>query len=131
MKHKTNKEGEVQVKVKWGDSAADWQYLYDMWADYPDEVKEYKKKNQQKTKGRLWRVPVLEAVDYFVRILGMLGGDNDVTEAKFIVLANNGYKFDGHGCVKYEELQDDDPKLLKAFLDSLRTPPRADDASIA
>ena len=48
-------------------------------------------------------------------------------EATFIVLANNGYKFDGKDCVRYDELQKDDPVLLQAFLDS----PKADDASIA
>jgi hypothetical protein len=131
IQHKKDKENMVRVRVKWGDSGPDWQYLYDMWADYPDEVKEYKKKNQKDTRGKLWRVPNMEDVDYFVRILGMLGGDNDVTEAKFIVLANNGYKFDGKDCVKYEERQNDDPELLKAFLDSVKDSPEADDASIA
>jgi hypothetical protein len=131
IQHKKDKENMVRVRVKWGDSGPDWQYLYDMWADYPDEVKEYKKKNQKDTRGKLWRVPNMEDVDYFVRILGMLGGDNDVTEAKFIVLANNGYKFDGKDCVKYEELQNDDPELLEAFLDSVKDSPEADDASIA
>ncbi len=46
-------------------------------------------------------------------------------------LANNGYKFDGDDCVKYDELQADDPKLLQAFLDSVEDSPEADDASIA
>ena len=132
IKHKTDKQGEVGVKVRWGDSGhKDWQKLYDMWADYPDEVKEYKKKNHKQTRGKLWRVPNIDDVAYFVRILGMMGGDEDVAEAEFIVLANNGYKFDGKDCVKYDELQNDDPELLKAFLDSLEDSPEADHASIA
>jgi hypothetical protein len=129
-KHKTDKQGEVRVEVKWdGSSKRDWQYLYDMWADYPSEVKEYKKKN--KCKGKLWKVPIIDNVEYFVRILGMIGGAEDVTKAKFCVLANNGYKFDGVDCVKYHELQADDSVLLQAFLDSVENSPEADDASIA
>ena len=105
MKHKTDKQGKVRVEVKWGDSGnKDWQYLYDMWADNPGEVKEYKKKNQRTCKGKLWKVPNIDDVEYFVHILAMLGGDTENTEAKFIVLANNGYKFEGEDCVKYDEL---------------------------
>ena len=104
----------------------DWQCLFDMWADYPTEVQEYKKKNQTTTRGKPWRVPTIDTVEYFVRILCMIGGEENVEEATFIVLANNGYKFDGKDCVKYDELQKDDPDLLQAFL-----APEADDASIA
>jgi hypothetical protein len=133
IKHKTDKhQGEIKVEVKWDDSGkTNWQYLYDMWADYPGEVKDYKKKNQTKCKGKLWKVPNMGDVEYFVRILGMLGGSENVKKDKFIVLANNGYKFDGEDCVKYDELQADDPKLLQAFLDSVEDSPEADDASIA
>ena len=128
IKHTSDKQGEVKVKVKWGDSGTkDWQCLYDMWADYPTEVRAYKKKNHRSTRGKLWNVPIMDDIDYFVRILGMIGGEENVTEASFIVLANNGYKFDGEDCVRYDELQKDDPELLQAFLDS----PEADDASIA
>ncbi len=127
-KHTTDKQGEVKVKVKWGDSGTqDWQCLYDMWADYPMEVKAYKKKNQRSTRGKSWNVLIIDDVEYFVRILGMIGGEQNVAEATFIVLANNGYKFDGEDCVRYDELLKDDPDLLQAFLDS----PKADDASIA
>ena len=101
-----------------------------MWADYPGEVREYKKKNQMKCKGKLWKVPNMKDVEYFVRILLMLGETEKVTEAEFIVLANNGYKFEGEDCVKYHELQNDDPELLQAFLDSVEDSPEADDASI-
>jgi hypothetical protein len=97
-----------------------------MWADYPTEVMEYKKKNQKTTRGKPWRVPTIATVEYFVRILCMIGGEENVKEATFIVLANNGYKFDGKDCVKYDELRKDDPDLLQAFL-----APEADDASIA
>jgi hypothetical protein len=133
IKHKTDKrQGEIKVEVKWDDSGkTNWQYLYDMWADYPGEVKDYKKKNQTKCKGKLWKVPNMGDVEYFVRILGMLGGSENVKKAEFIVLANNGYKFDGEDCVKYDELQADDPKLLQAFLDSVEDSPEADDTSIA
>ena len=128
MKHTSDKQGEVRVKVKWGDSGKqDWQCLYDMWADYPTEVKAYRKKNQRSTRGKSWNVPIIDNVEYFVRILGMIGGEANVAEATFIVLANNGYKFDGEDCVRYDELQKDDPDLLQAFLDS----PEADDVSIA
>ncbi len=133
IKHKTDKrQGEIKVEVKWDDSGkTNWQYLYDMWADYPGEVKDYKKKNQTKCRGKLWKVPNMGDVEYFVRILGMLGGSENVKKAEFIVLANNGYKFDGDNCVKYDELQADDPKLLQAFFDSVEDSPEADDASIA
>ena len=133
IKHKTDKrQGEIKVEVKWDDSGkTNWQYLYDMWADYPGEVKDYKKKNQTKCKGKLCKVPNMGDVEYFVRILGMLGGSENVKKAEFIVLANNGYKFDGEDCVKYDELQADDPELLQAFLDSVEDSPEADDASIA
>ena len=132
LKHKKDKQGEVRVEVKWDDSGkTDWQYLYDTWTDYPGEVKEYKKKSQTKCKGNLWKVPNIDNVEYFVRILGMLGETENVQKAEFIVLANNGYKFDGKDCVKYNELQNNDPELLKAFLDSVEHSPEADDASIA
>ena len=128
IKHTSDKQDDVKVKVEWGDSGnQDWQLLYDMWADYPTEVMEYKKKNQKTTRGKLWKEPNIEGVDYFVRILCMIGGGKKIEDATFIVLANNGYKFDGDDCVRYDELQNDDPDLLKAFLDS----PEADDASIA
>jgi hypothetical protein len=128
FRHTSDKQGEVKVKVEWGDSGTkDWQFLYDMWADYPTEVMEYKKKNQKATRGKFWNVPTIDNVTYFVRILCMIGGEEKIEDATFIVLANNGYKFDGEDCVKYDELQNDDPDLLKAFLDS----PEADDASIA
>ena len=127
-KHTTDKQGEVKFEVKWGDSGKqDWQCLYDMWADYPTEVKAYKKKNHRSTRGKSWNVPIIDDVEYFIHILGMIGGDENVAEATFIVLANNGYKFDGDNCVRYDELQKDDPDLLQAFLVS----PDADDASIA
>ena len=130
LKHKTDKQGEVGLKVKWDDSGkTNWQNLYDMWADYPGEVKEYKKKN--KWKGKSWKVPNIDDVTHFVRVEGMVGGDEEVTESKFIVLANNRYKFEGDDCVKYNELQNDDPELMKEFLDSVENSPEADDASIA
>jgi hypothetical protein len=127
-KHTTDKQGEVKVKVKWGDSGnQDWQCLYDMWADYPTEVMAYKKKNHKSTRGKTWKVPNIDDVEYFVRILGMIGGDANVEEATFFVLANNGYKFDGEDCVRYDELLKDDPDLLQAFL----VFPEADDVTIA
>ena len=53
IKHTLDKQGAVRVKVKRGDlGKQDWQCLYDMWADYPMEVKEYKKKNQTTTRER-------------------------------------------------------------------------------
>ena len=102
-----------------------------MWADYPGEVQEYKKKNQKTCNWKALNVPNIDGVEYFVRILAMLGGKTEVTEAKFIVLANNRYKFEGEDCVKYDELQNNDLELLEAFLDSLKDSPEADDASIA
>jgi hypothetical protein len=120
LKHKNCKDGEVKVEVKWeliGNK--EWLNLYDMWADYPGEVEEYKKKNQNKCKGKLWKVPNLANVKYFVRILGMHGGDEKPEDAEFIVLANNGYKFDDKDCVKYDDLQNDAPELLEAFLQTL------------
>jgi len=123
IRHKTDKQGNVKVQVKWKDSRrVDWQYLYDMWADYPAEVIKYQKKNKNKCRANIWKVPKIGAVQYFVRILGMIGGEKEVTEAEFIVLANNGYKFDGqeYPCVKYHELQRDDPDLLQAYLDSVK-----------
>ena len=130
LKHKINKQDEVRVEVKWETGGGrDWQYLYNMWADYPDEVEEYKK--ERKCKGKHWKVPNFGNVRYFVRILGMVGGDEKPEDAKFIVLTNNGFKFDGKDCVTYDELQKDDPELLKGFLDSLQAMPEADEASTA
>ena len=132
IKHKTDKKHEVRVLVEWDDTGkSDWHYLYDMWADYPLEVKRYKKNNKTTCKGNLWKLPNIDNVEYFVRILGMLGEADQVTDAVFIVLANNGYKFEGEDCVKYDELLSDDPELLEAFLKSLENSPDTDDASIA
>ena len=94
VKHKTDKKGDVIVLVEWDDTGkSDWHYLYDMWADYPGKVKRYKKSNKTTCKGNLWKLPNIDNVEYFVHILGMLGEADKVTEAVFIVLANNGYKF--------------------------------------
>jgi hypothetical protein len=131
LKHKTNKDHVVKVEVKWESGKRDWQYLYDMWADYPGEVEEYKKKNPGKCRAKIWSVPNMTNVWYFVRILEMHGGNEKVEDAKFIVLANNGYKFEGEGCVSYDNLQEDAPELLQAFLDSVAVSPEADEASIA
>ena len=100
-----------------------------MWADYPAEVQHYKKK--KKCKGKLWKVPNIDDVEYFVRIMAMIGGDNGITQAKFVVLANNGYKFDGVDCVKFHELKNDDPELLQTFLDSVENSGETDEVSIA
>jgi hypothetical protein len=127
MRNKIDKHGKVKVQVKWKDSRkADWQYLYDMWADYPAKVIEYQKKN--KCRGKLWKVPKIEDVQYFVRILGMIGEAKNDTETEFIVLANNGYKFDG---VKYHELETDDPDLLRAFLGSVEDSSETVDGSLS
>ena len=129
LRHKTDKQGEVRAEVKW-ESGKDWQFLYDMWEDYPREVTKYKKSNLSKCRGKLWKIPTIAGVEYFVRILGMEG---EAENAVFIALANNGYKFDGDDCVKYDELEKDDPDLLEAFLDSVKNSPEADadEASIA
>lgn len=131
IKHKLCKQRGIRLQVKWMDSStSDWQYLYDMWADYPDEVAAYKKKNPKKCKGKVWKTPTIDGVDYFVRILEMFGDTEKVTDAQFIVLANNGYKFEGAGCVSYDELDTDDPLLLEEFLESLKHSPEADDVTI-
>jgi hypothetical protein len=132
IKHKWKAQREMIVEVKWFDSqTTDWQNLYDMWADYPSEVEAYKKKNPKKCKAKVWSTPNIEAVESFVRILEMFGNSEKVTENKFIVLANNGYKFEGDECVTYDELDTDDPDLLEAFLESLKSSPEADDVTIA
>ena len=131
LKHKTNKDRVVKVEVKWESGKRDWHFLYDMWADYPGEVKDYKKKNPGKCRAKIWSIPNMKNVEYFVRILEMYGGNEKVEDAKFIVLANNGYKFEGEGCVSYDHLQEDAPELLQAFLDSVAVSPEADEASIS
>ena len=131
VSQKTNKERCVKVLVKWKKWAhPDWQYLYDMWADYPQEVVKYQNKNKNKCRGKIWKTPKLDDVTYFVRILGMIGEVEDVKQAQFIVLANNGYKFDGEESVKYDELQRDDPELLTDYLDSIKVSSETDDATV-
>ena len=130
ISHKTDKQRLVKVLVKWKDKfKGEWQYLYDMWADYPTEVIKYQNNNKNKCRGKIWKIPKIEGVKYFVRILGMVGGDDKVTEAQFIVLANNGYKFDGKESVKYNELKRDDPELLTDYLDSIKVSSETDDAT--
>ena len=134
INHKTNKQGEVKVEVKWNDtSKVEWQFLYDMWADYPAEVIDYQSKNKNKCRGKIWKVPKIEDLTYFVRILGMLDEAKEVKEAEFIVLANNGYKFDSKESegVKYHELERDDPELLQAYLGEMKDSSEIDDASLA
>jgi hypothetical protein len=121
FRHTSDKQGEVKVKVEWGDSGTkDWHFLYAMWADYPTELIEYKKKNQTATRGKIWNVLTIDNVTYFVRILCMIGGEEKIEDATFIVLANNGYKFDGEDCVKYDELQ----TMIRTYLKPFLTHPR-------
>ena len=134
ISHKTDKKGDVKVQVQWKDShKKDWQHLYDMWADYPTEVIKYQNNNKNQCRGKIWKTPKIEGVTYFMRILGMVGGADKVTEAQFIVLANNGYKFDGeeYPRVKYDELERDDPELLQAFFGSIEDSSETDDASVS
>ena len=97
------------VCVTWnGSKESEWMYLHDMWVDYPEEVKRYKK--QKKIRETEWKVPNLEDTAFVARILSM---DGTVPTATFDLIFNNGY-------VAWEvtmaEAMADAPKLLEEFL---------------
>ena len=87
-KHAYSKEEELtKVWVTWKPSnKSEWMYLHDMWVDYPEELKKYRK--EQQLKGKAWRVPNLKDVSFVVRILSMNGTGK---MASFCLLFDNGY----------------------------------------
>ena len=114
LKHRVDDEDEIEVLVKWLlTKEKEWMKLYDMWADYPIRVCEYRREKQ--IKGKEWHNPSLDKMEYFVRILSH---DNPSKGRKkedyhFCVLANNGYVVED---MLYKELFIDAPHLLEDYV---------------
>jgi hypothetical protein len=121
--HKCNKDGEMQVIVEWEtQEVRNSQMLYDMWADYPEEVLKYRKANKLSNQ-KAWKKPNFESIEYVVRILSMVGDNGDVKNASFCTLWNNGFKVEN---TSYAELEEDASDLLEKFLSSIEDMPEAE-----
>jgi hypothetical protein len=120
--HKCNKDGEMQVQVDWeSQKIRNSQMLYDMWADYPEEVLKYRKANKLSNQ-KAWKKPNFESIEYVVRILSMVGDNWDVRNASFCTLWNNGFKVEN---TSYAELEEDASDLLEKFISSIQDMPEA------
>ena len=91
-KHSYDKEKELYtVLVSWKKSKkwkkVEWQFLHDMWVDYPEEVKTYR--DLHRLKASAWKVPNIEDAAFVVRILSMNGPTP--LSATFSILFDNGY----------------------------------------
>jgi hypothetical protein len=116
MSQKSNKDGEIQVQGDWKNQRVrNSQMLYDMWADYPGEVLTYRKENKLSNK-KAWKKPKFESIEYVVRILSMVGDMEDLRNASFCTLWNNGFKVDN---TTYVELEVDASDILEKFLSSI------------
>ena len=114
--HNYNKDGEIQVQVDWKNQRVrNSQMLYDMWADYPEEVLTYRKENKLSNK-KAWKKPNMESIEYVVRILSMVGDNGGLRNASFCTLWNNGFKVDN---TSYAELEEDASDILEKFLSSI------------
>ena len=122
VSHKCNKDGEIQVQVKWQTQRiTNSQMLYDMWADYPEEVLKYRKAKGLSNQ-KAWRKPNLESIEYVVRILSMVGDTGDTRNASFCTLWNNGFKVEN---TSYADLEVDASDILEMFLSSIEDTPEA------
>jgi hypothetical protein len=104
------KKGLVTVWVSWKQSKiGEWQFLHDMWVDYPEEVKAYRDRNRLTASA--WQVPNIEEAAFVVRILSM----NEPTPLAptFCILFDNGYVDTEAGMA---DVRSDAPELLRAFL---------------
>jgi hypothetical protein len=110
-KHSYDNEKELYtVWVSWKKSKkAEWQFLHDMWVDYPEEVKTYR--DRHRLTASAWQVPNMEDASFVVRILTMNGPTP--SSATFCILFDNGYVEKEAG---YSDVRSDAPDLLRAFL---------------
>ena len=110
-KHSYDNEKELYtVWVSWKKSKkAEWQFLHDMWVDYPEEVKTYR--DRHRLTASAWQVPNMEDASFVVRILTMNGPTP--SSATFCILFDNGYLEKEAG---YSDVKSDAPDLLRAFL---------------
>jgi len=110
-KHSYDKEKELYtVLVSWKTSKiVEWQFLHDMWVDYPEEVKIYR--NRHRLKASAWKVPNIEDAAFVVRMLSMNGPTPLL--ATFSILFDNGYV---EKEADYANICCDAPDLLTEFL---------------
>jgi hypothetical protein len=104
------KEGLYTVWVSWKKSKkVEWQFLHDMWVDYPEEVKKYR--DRHRLTASAWQVPNIDDAAFVVRILSMNGPTP--LSATFCILFDNGY-VEKKACLA--NVKSDAPELLTAFL---------------
>ena len=110
-KHSYDKQKQLYtVWVSWTTSKkSDWQFLHDMWVDYPEEVTYYR--DLKRLKASAWQVPNIDGAAFVVRILSMNGPTP--LSATFSILFDNGYV---EKEASYADIYSDAPDLLAAFL---------------
>jgi hypothetical protein len=110
-KHSYDKEkGLYTVWVAWKTSKiVEWQFLHDMWVDYPEEVKTYR--DGHRLTASAWQVPNIDSASFVVRILSMNGPTPQL--ATFCILFDNGY-VEKEACLA--NVKSNAPELLRAFL---------------
>jgi hypothetical protein len=98
------------VQVSWKKSKeVGWQFLHDMWVDYPEEVK--RNRDQNRLTASAWQVPNIDGAAFVVRILSMNGPIPLL--ATFSILFDNGYV---EKEAKLADVKSDAPELLETFL---------------
>jgi hypothetical protein len=110
-KHSYDSDMELYtVQVSWKKSKeVGWQFLHDMWVDYPEEVKKYRDRNRLTASA--WQVPKIDGVSFVVRILSMNG--TIPLLSTFSILFDNGYV---EKEAKLSNVKTDAPELLEKFL---------------
>ena len=87
---KTSKSvNQIMVQVKWATGKPTWEELFSTWADYPEEVKKYRRAN--KLKGTAWNAPSESSFKALCSIVHMHGSPSNYKNALYDVVADNGY----------------------------------------
>ena len=101
------------VMARWENRSQTRLKLYDMWVDYPNEVRRYRGRVFPKKPPKAWRDPNEDDIEEVVRILGMNEERPELRKATFTTVWNNGYQMDNH---PFELLLKDAQELLEEFL---------------
>ena len=107
-------DGEMDVLVEYADNRQ-WEKLYDMWADYPQQVEDYRR--SKKLRAKCFKKPTWNETQYIVRVIGHTGSLQNLKNMQFVILFDNGFKQDD---VSYDNVKVDVEDLLNEYLNFVR-----------
>lgn len=113
VKHR-EKDGDIQLYCKYysdPDLQPSWNFLFDMWCDYPDDVRAYRNEHKL-TRRKKWKDPKFSEVEEVKRILDH-DGDLKKRTATFTIVWDNGWRSED---VSYDNLEADAEELLAEYL---------------